>query len=256
MNRTDGERTDSQFFRPADPRVAFLVTATVVVASLTTIRGTPAMSATLLFVCLWHAVVTRRPLVTARSLARLLPLAILIVALNAVLLPGDALLSIGGRRVVSREGLADGVLFALRLGVMLMAVSAFLSTASPESMARGAYDTLRRFSRRAARHVALFVFLSMGFVPLLKDEFDRIRVAQSFRGGDFSGGTWRRVETVRAWLIPLLVSAIHRSGELAKAVELRHIRERLPHTMEAPRLRAADVVLAAVAIAVVALASA
>jgi len=84
MNRTDGERTDSQFFRPADPRVAFLVTATVVVASLTTIRGTPAMSATLLFVCLWHAVVTRRPLVTARSLARLLPLAILIVALNAV----------------------------------------------------------------------------------------------------------------------------------------------------------------------------
>jgi energy-coupling factor transporter transmembrane protein EcfT len=227
----------------------------VVIASLTTIRDPRAMLATLAFVCAWHLAVAERPRATARTLARLLPFAIVIVVLNAVLVPGEALLSVAGRRVVSREGLSDGVFFALRLAVMLMAVSSFLAASAPESMARGAYDVLRRFSRRAASRVALFVFLSMGFVPLLSDELGRIRVAQSFRGGAFSGGLLRRAEIARSWLVPLLVSAIHRSGELAKSVELRGIRERLIHTIEPPRLHVADVVWVAAAVAVVALAS-
>lgn len=242
-------------FRPGDPRVAFLASALVVAASLTTVHEPRALLALLVFVCGWHLVLAGRPGVTARSLARVLPFAMVIVVLNAVLVPGEALVSVAGRRVVSREGVADGVFFALRLAVMLMAVSAFLATAAPESMARGVYDVLRRFSRRAASQVALFVFMSMGFVPLVADEFHRIRVAQSFRGGDFSGSVWRRAETARAWMVPLLVSAIHRSGELAKTVELRGIRERLAHTIEAPRLGFADVLLAAATVAVVVLAS-
>ena len=74
-------------------------------------------------------------------------------------------------------------------------------------------------------------------------------------GGDLSGGVWRRAETVRAWLVPLLVSAVHRSGQLAMAVEMRHIRERLVRTIEAPKLRVADAILALAAGAVVVAAS-
>ncbi|HXV14128.1 MAG TPA: energy-coupling factor transporter transmembrane component T [Candidatus Krumholzibacteria bacterium] len=242
--------------RPRDPRAAFLVMLLVVVASLVTIRDAWAMLAPLAFVCAWHGWVARRPRATARVLVRVLPFAAFIIVLNAVLVPGEALVSVAGRRVVSREGLADGVFFALRLAVMLVAVASFLAASAPESMARGVYDVLRRFSQRAASRVALLVFLSMGFVPLLSDELRRIRVAQFFRGGAFSGGLVRRAEIARSWLVPLLVSAIHRSGELAKSVELRGIRERLVHTIEPPRLHLADVVLVAVAIAVVAWASA
>jgi energy-coupling factor transporter transmembrane protein EcfT len=223
----------------------------VVVASLTVLRDPRAMSATLLFVCAWHLLVTGRPSATARALARVLPFALVIIALNAVLVPGEAWVTLFGFRVVSREGFEDGVFFALRLAVMLMAVSAFLATASPESMARGVYDVLRRFSGNVARHVALFVFLSMGFVPLIADEFQRIRVAQAFRGGDFSGSVWRRAETARAWLVPLLVSAVHRSGEMAKTVEMRGIRDRLVDTIEPPKLNAVDVTVAVAAVAVV-----
>lgn len=231
--------------------MAFLVAAWVVLASLTVLGEARALSAVLLFVCAWHVLVTGSPRATVRAFARVLPFALVIVALNAVLVPGEAWLSLLGRRVVSREGFEAGVFFALRLAVMLMAVSAFLATASPESMARGVYDVLRRFSADGARRVALFVFLSMGFVPLIADEFQRIRVAQAFRGGDFSGSVWRRAETARAWLVPLLVSAIHRSGEMAKTVEMRAIRDRLVNTIEAPKLRAADVAVAAAAVAVV-----
>jgi energy-coupling factor transport system permease protein len=230
--------------RPRDPRVAFFAAALLVVAALTTIRESRSMAATLAFVCAWHLVTTGHWGATARSLARVVPLAIVIVVLNAVLVPGQALVTVAGRGIASREGFEDGVFFAFRLAVLLMAVSAFLATAAPEAMARGAYDVLRRFSHDVASRVALFVFLAMGFVPLISDEFRRVRVAQSFRGGDFSGGVWRRAETARAWLVPLLVSAVHRSGQLAMAVEMRHIRERLARTIEAPRLRAADAILA------------
>jgi len=244
---------DARRLRPRDPRVAFVAATVLVAASLVTIHDSRAMLGALVFACVWHLVATGSAGATAKSLARVLPFAIVIVVLNAVLAPGSALVALAGRRVVSREGLEDGVFFALRLGVMLMAVAAFLATSSPESMARGAYDVLRRFSRRIASQVALFVFLSMGFVPLIGDEFDRIRVAQAFRGGDFSGSLWRRAETARAWMVPLLVSAIHRSGELAKTVEVRGIRDRLVHTIEAPRAGLADVLLllATVAMAVV-----
>jgi energy-coupling factor transporter transmembrane protein EcfT len=90
---------------------------------------------------------------------------------------------------------------------------------------------------------------------LVADEFQRIRVAQSFRGGNFAGGIWRRAETARAWLVPLLVSTIQRSGQLAITVELRDIRARLPRTIEPPRITTADAALAAAAVVVVALAS-
>ena len=254
MHNPVESRSDART-RPRDPRVAFLVMVAVVVASLLVIRQSRGMLVLGVFVCAWHAVVTGRLAATARSLLRLLPFALVIIVLNAVLVPGDALVTIAGRRVISRPGLEDGVFFALRLVVLLMAVAAWVGTASPEAMARSAYDAVRRVSARAASNVALFVFMSMGFVPLAADEFQRIRVAQSFRGGRLEGGLWRRAETARAWLVPLLVSTIHRSGQLAMTVELRDIRARLPRTIEPPRFAAADAMLAAAAVAVVWLAS-
>jgi energy-coupling factor transport system permease protein len=138
---------------------------------------------------------------------------------------------------------------------MLMSVALLVSAAAPEALARGVHDLLGRVWARAAARMSFFVFLAMGFVPLFADEIQRIRTAQSFRGGDFSGGVWRRVGSARAWLVPVVISAVHRSGQLALAVELRHIRERLVHTMDKPRARAADVTLVLATVAVVVAAS-
>jgi len=241
--------------RPSDPRAILIAVLLVVVAATATVRTIPAMLATLGFVCAWHAVATARPAATVRALLRVAPFALVIVALNAVLVAGEPLVTAWGRRVVSREGLLDGCFFALRLAVMLMAVSVLLSAARPESLARGAHDLLRRVSARAAAGAAFYVFLAMGFVPLFVDEWQRIRTAQAFRGGDFSGGLGRRITTVRAWLVPLVISAVHRSEQLALVVELRRIRERLVSTLEPPRARAADVALLVATAALVVAAS-
>ena len=241
--------------RPADPRAILVSVLLIVAAAAATIRTVPAMLGALAFVCAWHGIATTRPGATVRALGRVVPFAAMIVVLNAVLVPGDPIVTLGGHRLASREGVHDGVFFALRLAVMLMAVSVLISGAAPESLARGVHDLVRRVAPRAAGQVALFVFLSMGFVPLFIDEIERIRVAQSFRGGDFSGGVVRRAGSMRMWLVPLVMSAVHRSGQLALAVELRRIRERLVRTIDVPRARAADAVLLLATVALVVAAS-
>jgi energy-coupling factor transporter transmembrane protein EcfT len=238
-----------------DARALFAVATAVVIASVSTVRGTRAMLVLFLFACVAHSLVSGRISTTARLVARIAPFAALIVVLNALLVPGDAWLSVAGRRVVSREGFASGVFFALRLGAMLTVVSAFVAGSTAERLARAAYDAVRRISARAAEHVALFVFLTVGFVPLFADEFNRIRVAQAFRGGAFTGGLGRRAAAARSWLIPLILSALHRSDQLALAVELRDVRRRLPHTIEPPRAGARDFLLVAAATIVVVAAS-
>lgn len=221
-----------------------MAVAALVAASLVSVDDAAAMLGLLGFVCAWHVVATGGVGATAASLRRVAPFAIAVVALNAVFGPGDPIASIGGVRIAADRGLANGVFFALRLAVMLMSVSLLLAAVSPEALARALYDAVRRVTRAGAENVALFVFLAMGFVPLVADEFRRVRVAQAFRGGDVAaGGLRRRAEAARAALIPLLVSAVHRSGQLAMAVELRDVRRRLPRTIEPPRLRGVDVAL-------------
>ncbi|MDH4037586.1 MAG: energy-coupling factor transporter transmembrane protein EcfT [Candidatus Krumholzibacteria bacterium] len=236
-------RGDTAAIRPRDSRAVLLAVFALVTAALVTVHGAVSMLGLLGFVCAWHVVVTGDLSTSAASLRRVAPFAVVVVLLNAIFGPGAPIVTLGGVRIMTDDGLANGVFFALRLAVMLMSVSLLLAAAAPEGLACGIYDVVRRVSKRAAGNVALFVFLAMGFVPLVADEFRRIRLAQSFRGGDLSGGLLSRAGAVRLSLVPLLVAAIRRSGQLAMAVELRDVRHRLPLTIEPPRLGGADVAL-------------
>ena len=72
---------------------------------------------------------------------------------------------------------------------------------------------------------------------------ERIRQAQSFRGANMkTGGIARRATTARALIVPLVLSAIHRSGQLAAVVELRGLRDRVGTALPAGRPGVADVV--------------
>lgn len=241
--------------RSADPRTLLVSVLLVIVASVATVRTLPAMLYLFFFVVLWFAATARRAGAVFGVLRRILPFAALIIVLNALLVPGESLFAIAGRRIGSIEGARDGFYFALRLGVMLMSMSLLLAGTNPESLARGIHDLLRRVSPSLADRVAFFTFLSMGFVPLFADEIRRVRVAQSFRGGDLKGGMLHRAGSLRMWLVPVLMSAVRRSGELALAVELRDIRPRLVASIPAPRMRAIDVVWLALVVAVVVIVS-
>jgi hypothetical protein len=72
-------------------------------------------------------------------------------------------------------------------------------------------------------HEAVMMFsIALRFLPLLLEEFDKIRKAQTARGGGFHRkGVITRFRGVLPMLVPLFVLAIIRAKELATAMESR-----------------------------------
>jgi energy-coupling factor transport system permease protein len=69
--------------------------------------------------------------------------------------------------------------------------------------------------------INMVVFIAMRFVPVLVEEFEIIRKAQTVRGVDFSGGLIKRTRKILYLLVPVLRSSLRRADELALAIESR-----------------------------------
>jgi energy-coupling factor transport system permease protein len=73
-----------------------------------------------------------------------------------------------------------------------------------------------------AHEIAMTLSIALRFIPTLLDETERIMKAQASRGVDFNhGGLFKRFGAVIALIIPLFVSALERSEELANAMIVR-----------------------------------
>ena len=175
---------------------------------------------------------------------------LLIIAINAVLVSGESLAP--GLPFPTREGIMSGVHSAVRVLVLYFGAVVFLAVMSPEEMARGLSAFLSPLSQDLARRTALYVFLSFGFLPLFADELERVRVAQRFRGGGLEGGFGRKLRGVRLMLVPLFVSAIHRSAHLAMAVELRKVETTIGNILTLDRPSQRDYVFVIATLVVIA----
>ncbi len=70
--------------------------------------------------------------------------------------------------------------------------------------------------------IAMIISLALRFIPTLLEETDRIMKAQASRGVDFVNGKFKeKVRAITSLIIPLFVSSIQRSVELAEAMEAR-----------------------------------
>jgi energy-coupling factor transport system permease protein len=156
---------------------------------------------------------------TGRNLALFVGL---IVVINGLLVEGRPLAP--SVPFISREGVTSGIHASVRVLVLVIGAAVFFAVTPAEEIAKGISALVAPVSRDSARRVAMYAFLSAGFLPLFADEIRRITVAQEFRGGGFGGGLLRRIRGVRLLIVPLVLSAIHRSAELAMAVEVRRIR--------------------------------
>ena len=174
---------------------------------------------------------------------------ILIIAINAVLVSGEPL--VAGFPLPTREGILGGIVGAIRVLTLYLGAVVFLAVVSPEEMARGISAFLRPLSPGLARRVALYVFLSFGFAPLFADEFERVRAAQKFRGGGLEGGLGSRLRGVRLLLVPLFMSAIHRSEHLAMAVELRDVKSTIANILTLDRPVPRDYVFVAATLIII-----
>ena len=120
----------------------------------------------------------------------------------------------------------------LRLIMMLSLTMILTSTTKPMDMTYAFewYMTPLKVIRFPAHEIAMTLSIALRFIPTLLDETNRIMKAQESRGADFSHGVGKRFRALISLMIPLFVSAIDRSEELANAMEVRGYNPRSKRT--------------------------
>lgn len=124
---------------------------------------------------------------------------------------------------IAEHGVTDGVIYTLRL-MLLIVFSALLTlTTSPNDLTEGMerlFGPLKRF-KLPVHEFSLMMTLALRFIPILIREAERIKNAQLSRGASLRGHLYRRVKSLIPMLIPLFVAAFRRADELALAMEAR-----------------------------------
>jgi energy-coupling factor transport system permease protein len=234
-------------FVSQDPRF-LIVLFMVILISTFVIDRILGLSLLLVYIVALHLLSGMSARGTAKRSRNLAFFVFLVVVINAVLLKGTPLPA--PVSFLSQEGVIRGIYYGMRVVVLYLALILFLSVTSQEGMAKGLSALLRPLSRGLSRRVALHGFLAIGFLPLFADELNRVRVAQGFRGGGIEGGLLQRIAGAQTLIVPLLISAIHRSGQLAMAVELRDIRSTIDRILVLERPGHKDFVFAGVTLIV------
>ncbi len=127
---------------------------------------------------------------------------------------------------VTTGGLFTAAYLSLRI-ILLITVSSVLTyTTTPNDLT----DAIERLClpltfiglSNAVHTMALMMTIALRFIPTLVDETEKIMNAQKARGADLeSGSLTKRIKALIPILIPLFISAVRRSYELADAMECR-----------------------------------
>ena len=118
----------------------------------------------------------------------------------------------------------DSAYIILRLVIMMSLMMILTSTTKPMDLTYALewYMTPLKLIKFPVHEIAMTLSIALRFIPTLLEETDRIMKAQSSRGVDFNhGGILKKFKAVVSLILPLFISAIERSEELANAMEVR-----------------------------------
>ena len=112
----------------------------------------------------------------------------------------------------------------LRLMILISLAMILTSSTRPMDMTYAFewYMYPLKIVRFPVHEIAMTLSIALRFIPNLLDETNRIMRAQESRGADFKHGSlFKRFGAIISLIIPLFVSAIDRSEQLANAMEAR-----------------------------------
>lgn len=184
--------------------------------------------------------------IVLRALKPIIIIIIITAFINIFMTTGDSLLFAWKFIKIYKEGLYNAAFMAVRIIIMIIGASIFLTyTTTPIDLT----DAIERLllplkkMRVPVHEFAMMMTIALRFIPTLVDETDKIMSAQKARGVDFeSGGLIKKAKALIPILIPLFVSSFRRADELATAMESRCYHGGNNRTkMTVTHLRAADV---------------
>lgn len=198
-----------------DPRVKLLFVAGAVLVLLIFKNLFLLLGALLLMHLIhWSA---RMPLQKIKFVWKaLLPVMLLISTLWVLFYPtGIPLLQIWIIKITPLA-IAQGLVLALRILAMALAVFAWLYTTDQPSLVRSMVKVGLPYEW------GLVLALALRYIPTFQGTYSLISEAQQARGLDISTGTgFRRVRTMMPIFVAMVISSLRASDQLAKALESR-----------------------------------
>jgi energy-coupling factor transport system permease protein len=250
-----------------DPRVKILMV--VVYITMIFFIKTYAMFGAVLLLLLLAVLLSRVPLrLVLRTIRPLLFLLLFSVILNLFFVSGSDTetkrilfmwdlpdLIFRWRRVAMYwTGVDYAVKMAVRLLLLVMGPSLLTLTTTPVDLTDGIEALLKplKIVRFPVHELAMVMSIALRFVPTLMDETGKIIAAQKARCAAFdSRNPFKKAKALLPVLIPLFVSALRRSDELAYAMDARCYRGSEGRTKwKVLRLRFWDVLALALLLAV------
>ena len=223
-----------------DPRIKFVYVIAVFIAAIIFTQIIPL--AFLFFLQIPFVLLARVQRQWLRSLRGAAFLAAFIFIINVVTTYFTA------GYVLTAVNVENAASMTLRFVVLVESFSVFFLTTSPDHLGLALEQT------RVPYEFAFAFTTAVRFVPVLAEEAQTIMDAQKARGLELEkGGLLKRIRNYVPVLIPLIVSAIRRSLELAEAMESRAWGATKKRTnLYLLKLHRGDFVLLAIAVCVLA----
>lgn len=123
------------------------------------------------------------------------------------------------------DSIIQTIKIVLRLALLIMLSTLFTATTKPLDITV-AIDDLFAWLKVFKVNVSILsmtISIALRFIPTILDETYRIMKAQASRGVDFKNGKLKeKVVAISSLIVPLLISELSRSDELANAMEARN----------------------------------
>lgn len=205
-----------------DPRVK-LVSTIIYIVSLFVLRNL----AGFLLATVFLIAVTAAAKIPGKLMLKGLKLIWILVGItaffNLFFTPGDILFRWHFIKIAD-QGIYNAVFFSIRLIYLVLGTSVMTLTTTPNKLTDGMETGLRPLQKISVpvHEIAMMMSIALRFIPLLGDEADRIKKAQTARGADFdTGGLLKKAKALVPLLVPLFVSSFRRAEDLALAMEAR-----------------------------------
>lgn len=206
-----------------DPRVKIMITIVYIVTLF--LPRNPILYGAALLALISYIAVSKVPAkFILKGLKALWMMILFTVLLNFFTVSGANVLFQWKFIKITDSGLIAGTYLGLRLVFMIIGSSMMTYTTTPNALTDGLEKMLGWMKKLhvPVHEFAMIMSIAMRFIPILVEELDKIMKAQTARGVDFEeGNLWVRLKKLMPILIPLFISAIRRSEELALAMDAR-----------------------------------
>ncbi len=144
---------------------------------------------------------------------------VITLLLHSILSKGEILIDLPFEMGVTVEGIERGIFFSIKILLLSLVIMPFFRSTHPSQFSSGALSSVP--STGIFQRISLIFGLAVRFLPMLMDEFERIRWAQVSRGLDIRGSWSRRIRGIGILIAPMMGAAFLRAENLSTAMQSR-----------------------------------